>query len=559
MEGTKTTDLDDSGVRPTEVRKGLTVGHVIQIKVQARHIKKNLEYQKAARRVILPNSKFKYAWDSCNFLFLIYSVFEIPYSLGFISALCDDTWHGKLNLSVDCIFLCDCIINFVTAYFDEETGIYEVHLTSIARHYMRGWFLFDLGSSLPFDQIVCANLQHGDEHSMAIRLLRIFRVVKVLRIVRMLRLAARLEEAIGSFASKSLRLMKFVGILLLCGHICACVWHSSIDANNCMIPSGPIPTGSVTCGCDGDKCQDYNWLVKYDDSIYTGNNTYSRYLVSVYYAVVTLTTLGYGDVVPTNDFERGISSGLALLGALMFSFLISNISVLVSKGNAVEVAVSEELHALRDLCSAKNVPVPLALSIRKSAGYMLEHVPHSLLRGVELLPRALHSEVTELVASDSLGGLFQALSVDSRARLAAVLRPCALPPGRFVFRALDIATEIYWVVKGEVEMIDVRGIIVGRCGPPPPEPFSGEGACRRIASTEASAGRSASAWGHLPSACFGDVPSARGVERNAGTECWSTGREVEIRRASTAKGTRAHSERARPLQASAVGHCGLCR
>jgi hypothetical protein len=294
--------------------------------------------------------------------------------------------------------------------------------------------------------LVC-NLQQGDDHSTSIRLLRIFRVVKVLRIVRMLRLAARLEEAIGSFASKTLRLLKFVGILLLCGHICACIWHSVIAANNCVVPAGPTPTGSVTCGCDGDDCQDYNWLVKYDESVYNGNSTYRRYVISVYYAFVTLTTLGYGDVVPTNTLERLISTALALLGAVMFSFLISNISVLVSKGNAVEVAVSEELHALRDLCSAKNVPVPLALSIRRAASHLLGHAPHSLLKGVEFLPRSLHSEVTELVSSDGLGGLFRSMSVDSRARLAAVLRPCALPPGRFVFRALDIATEVCRIAK----------------------------------------------------------------------------------------------------------------
>ena len=453
----------DSDIAESKLQGALTVGQVIQIKVQARHIKKNLEYQRAARRVIFPSSRSKFSWDSFNFLVLLYSVFEIPYSLGFEITLCEDTWQDKLNLCIDCIFLCDTAVNFFTAYFDEDVGIFEVRPSLIALRYLKGWFLFDLGSSLPIDQIVCSILEHSDSQSVSIRLIRIFRVVKVLRIVRMLRLAARLEEAIGSFASKTLRLFKFLGILLFCCHCCACIWYSAIIAGGCSVPAGPIPSGSVTCGCDGDACQDYNWLVKYDDSIYTSNSTVSHYLVSVYYAVVTLTTLGYGDVVPTNEFERGISTGLALLGAIMFSFLISNISVLVSKGNAVEVAVGDALSAIRDLCSHKSVPVPLTQSVRKAAGHLLAHAPHSLLRGVELLPRALHSEVTELVAGDSLGKLFRTMSVDSRARLAAVLRPCALPPGRFVFRALDIATELYWVVKGEVESIDLRGLIVGRC------------------------------------------------------------------------------------------------
>ena len=33
----------------------------------------------------------------------------------------------------------------------------------------------------------------------------------------------------------------------------------------------------------------------------SGNTTMPRYLMSVYYAIVTLTTLGYGDVLPTNE------------------------------------------------------------------------------------------------------------------------------------------------------------------------------------------------------------------------------------------------------------------
>ena len=42
---------------------------------------------------------------------------------------------------------------------------------------------------------------------------------------------------------------------------------------------------------------------RYDPVVYAGNATVPRYLASVYYSVVTLTTLGYGDVTPTNQVD----------------------------------------------------------------------------------------------------------------------------------------------------------------------------------------------------------------------------------------------------------------
>ena len=273
-------------------------------------------------------------WDFCNLLLLIYSIFQIPYAVAFSSNSCAFTKSAIVNLAIDCFFLCDMILNFFTAYMNEESGMLEVSKIIIAAHYMRTWMVFDLISSLPWDRIFCTV---SDSHST--QLVKIFRLFKILRFVRMLRIAGRLQEIIGNWAKDTIRLLKFVGTLLLCGHVCACLWHLVIDLNDCLIPADEIPGGSVVCGCDPliTECQEWNWLAKYDPALYQGNSTEARYLVSVYYSIVTLTTLGYGDVLPTNQAERGVSSALALLGAVAFSFLISNISNLVSKGNSIEV------------------------------------------------------------------------------------------------------------------------------------------------------------------------------------------------------------------------------
>ena len=50
------------------------------------------------------------------------------------------------------------------------------------------------------------------------------------------------------------------------------------------------------------------------------------YLTSFYFAVTTITTVGYGDITGQNTLERGVSVIVMLIGVISFSFATGALS-----------------------------------------------------------------------------------------------------------------------------------------------------------------------------------------------------------------------------------------
>lgn len=98
-----------------------------------------------------PQQPFIVSWQFVVGIAILYSIVVVPLRLGF-SYDAVGGWF-VLELVIDGFFFLDILISFRTAYVnDEKILIHDAKV--IRRKYVRGWFLPDVISTIPFDDIV---------------------------------------------------------------------------------------------------------------------------------------------------------------------------------------------------------------------------------------------------------------------------------------------------------------------------------------------------------------------------------------------------------------------
>ena len=86
---------------------------------------------------------------------------------------------------------------------------------------------------------------------------------------------------------------------------------------------------------------------------------------SMYWAITTITTVGYGDILPSNRAERVWCIFSMTIGAAVFGLIIGNISDFVTHQNAADKLMDEKMANVTAYLDGRHVPQELCIRIRK--------------------------------------------------------------------------------------------------------------------------------------------------------------------------------------------------
>jgi len=260
-------------------------------------------------------SKTREIWDLIIIVMLGYLAIVMPLFVGLDIRLSD--FFLGIEYAVEVIFLADLMLNFQTSYISIE-GAEIFSWRRVAKHYLKTWFMLDLISSIPFQML------HGRTDSLKrTGLLKLFKVGKVLRAFKLIRMTRILKlvhhsELVHQFeelkGSSDWRVtIKVVTIFF--STIFVCHW--------------------LACGM---AYSGFGYFTKYFNPM---PSKWSLYLAALYWAMTTMTTVGYGDITPSTDWERAYAMLAMVIGGSYYGYVIGEIASIIAHRDLYTAAYSQ--------------------------------------------------------------------------------------------------------------------------------------------------------------------------------------------------------------------------
>eukprot|EP00930_Biecheleria_cincta_P043155 TRINITY_DN2966_c0_g3_i1.p1 TRINITY_DN2966_c0_g3~~TRINITY_DN2966_c0_g3_i1.p1 ORF type:complete len:1469 (-),score=229.68 TRINITY_DN2966_c0_g3_i1:41-4447(-) len=409
------------------------------------------------RNIIAASDQRKILWDLAIGGLVIYSVLAITFRVSFSSS--PGAVFVAFDIIIDIIFAADLIINFRTAFVDSDGHLNTVPC-DIAWNYLRSWFMIDFLSTAPIDRIVEAVVaDNSNGQTRMLKLARFARLFRLMKLARMLKLFKLIELAESSVEVSPV-LIKFLVLALnvaFLGHMIACIWHWVVtfqpytaDCESGMLGCSPgeSPPNPPTTWLEAMATNS-----PVDADVVT---EMQKYAASLYWVFTTMTTVGYGDITPTNNVERAVAVFVMIFGAAVFGYIVGSVAEMAS--NTQHNLAMESMIMLRYYCEEQNLPQSIMHSVRQHYEFWYqENSPyHYEAELLQKMPPPLRKEVILHIHKHVITGisLFERpLPNWLHATLVRMLEPQAYSPGELILHPKEarMPQDIYFVYEGECE------------------------------------------------------------------------------------------------------------
>ena len=345
----KEKNLRTKSIIPEEKFRFIARGGII---IDSQNENESDEEKFEGRFLINPETKFVFIYDALITFITLYYLIYVPIELIKNFCFCNSNnsfFNILINSIFEIIFIIDIIVEFFRGFYTNEEEILVKNNIRIINNYITGWFLFDLLFSLPIDMLflyfckkypnkICFSYQNNKLMDFLIltRCLKSLKIIKITTRKKNQFITKVLDKCSDSEILDLLIKILFVYFGL---HIVSCI-HIFIGKH--IYPG---------------------WIFKNEFQNYSLLNIY---MISIYYLITTMTTVGYGEIQSDSLIEIVFRIILLAVGIICYSWLISSISNGINKQSFASINFSNECLLLESIRRAhRELPYKVYFEIKK--------------------------------------------------------------------------------------------------------------------------------------------------------------------------------------------------
>ncbi|KAK6925483.1 Ion transport domain [Dillenia turbinata] len=358
----------------------------------------------------------------------VYSSFFTPLEFGFFRGLPENFF--LLDIAGQIAFLIDIVVRFFVAFRDRHSYLIIYDRRLIALRYLKSRFTVDFLGCLPWDAIYKASGRR--------ELVRYLLWIRLSRALRVTEFFEKLEKDIR-INYLFTRIVKLIVVELYCTHTAACIFYYLATT---LPPAreGYTWIGSLQMG-------DYSYSHFRDIDLWT------RYITSLYFAIVTMATVGYGEIHAVNVREMIFIMVYVSFDMILGAYLLGNMTALIVKGSKTEKyrdKMADIIKYMNRNKLGKHISNEIKSHVRLQ--YERSYTEAAILQDI---PVSIRAKISQKLNEPFIREvpLFKGCSTGFIKQISSRVHEEIFLPGEVIIEQGHVADQIYIVCHGELEKL----------------------------------------------------------------------------------------------------------